>query len=348
MTLGFDVLGFLISWITLFGTYAIISMSLNLEIGFTGMADFGKVAFYGIGAYLAATITAIIFLVVNGIKCPLHSVEAIVALKKCASKNPLLNIGTFVLCLFVTFFVTGGIGYLISYPTLRVGPAFLGITVLSFGELLRIFMRHFEPTGGTKGLAGIPHPLAWISNPRLRDGIYALVILAIMLLTYLVSERIANSPFGRIMRTVRDDEIASLCLGKHVPRIKASVFFLASGFAGIAGVLLAYYLGSVNPDMFVPAVTFNVWAMVIFGGMGNNKGAIVGSAVITFVDRISFVVNLLFPEAIISPDYIRWMIIGVLILVTLLFKPQGLVPESPMKSPALKIISDELEGDNGA
>jgi branched-chain amino acid transport system permease protein len=348
MALGFDILGFLISWIALFGTYAILSMSLNLEIGFTGMADFGKVAFYGIGAYLAATITAFTFLVVNGIRYPLHSIEAIVALKECASKNPALNVGIFVLCLLVTFFITGAIGYLISYPTLRVGPAFLGITVLSFGELLRIFMRHFELTGGTKGLAGIPHPLAWISNPKLRDGIYSLIILAIMLLTYIVLENIANSPFGRIMRAIRDDEIAALCLGKHVPRVKASVFFLASGFAGIAGVLLAYYLGSVNPDMFVPAVTFNVWAMVIFGGMGNNKGAILGSAIITFVDRISFVINLLFPKAVVSPDYIRWMLIGVLILVTLMFKPQGLMPEVPIKTPAEEVVSKKLEGDKDA
>ena len=346
--LGFDVIGFLISWLTLFGTYAILSISLNLEIGFTGMADFGKVAFYGIGAYLAATITAFTFLFVNGIKCPLHSVEAIVALKECASKNPALNVSIFVLCILITFIITGAIGYLISYPTLRVGPAFLGITVLSFGELLRIFMRHFEPTGGTKGLAGIPHPLAWIPDPRLRDGIYAAIVLVVMLLTYLLSEKIANSPFGRLMRTVRDDEIATLCLGKHVPRIKAAVFFLASGLAGIAGVLLAYYLGSVNPDMFVPAVTFNVWAMVIFGGMGNNKGALIGSAIITFVDRISFVVNLLFPQAIISPDYIRWMIVGLLILITLLFKPQGLMPETPIKTLALTAVAEESGGEENA
>ena len=85
MGLGFDVIGFLISWATLFGTYAILSMSLNLEIGFTGMANFGKVAFYGIGAYLAATIAAFTFLTINGLKYPLHSVEAIVALREHAT-----------------------------------------------------------------------------------------------------------------------------------------------------------------------------------------------------------------------------------------------------------------------
>lgn len=342
--IGFDVMGFLISWATLFGIYAILSMSLNLEIGFTGMANFGKVAFYGLGAYLAASLTILTFLTLYNINVPLHSVEAIIALGEIGSANPALNIGLLVLMLVLAFVFAGAVGYLVTYPTLRVGPAFLGITVLSFGELLRIFLRHFEPTGATKGLAGIPHPLSWVEPAQLRDGIYALIVLGVMLIVYVFAERMVNSPLGRVLRAVKDDEVAALCLGKHVPKIKATILFLGSGFAGVAGVLLVYYQGSVNPDMFIPAVTFNIWAMVIFGGMGNNKGAIVGAAVITFIDRASFVVNLLAPGALISPDYIRWMIIGLVIVLILLFKPSGIIPEKPIKTPAWQVVKEVVKG----
>ena len=234
-------------------------------------------------------------------------------------------------------------GYLVTYPTLRVGPAFLGITVLSFGELIRVFLRHLEPLGATKGLAGIPHPLAWIENPTLRDGIFTIIILFFTFIVLLISERIGNSPFGRVLRAIRDDEVAALCLGKHVPRIKATMLFIGSGFAGIAGVLWAYYAGSVNPDMFIPAVTFNIWAMVIFGGLGNNIGAMVGAAILTFLDRVSFVINILFPELPITPDYIRWMFIGLLIVLMLMFKPKGIIPEKPIKTPAWTLLSKEGE-----
>ncbi len=345
MVVGFDVIGFLISWASLFGIYAILAISLNLETGYAGMANFGKVAFYGIGAYLTATITLTTFLLVNNLWYPLYDTRTIVAMDKLGKSNPLLSVGLFIANLVIAFLVAGAVGYLITYPTLRVGPAFTGITVLSFGELLRIVLRHLKPLGATKGLAGIPHPLAWLPDPRVRDALFAVLTLTILIGIYLVSERIGNSPFGRVLRAIRDDEVATLCLGKHVPRIKALTFFIGSGFAGVAGALWAYYVSSVNPDMFVPVVTFNVWAMVIFGGLGSNLGALVGAAVLTFVDRVSFVINLLFPNLPITPDYIRWMVVGLIIVLTLLFRPKGLIPEKPIKTPAWSVVKGG--GDDG-
>ncbi|MCD6323613.1 MAG: branched-chain amino acid ABC transporter permease [Desulfurococcales archaeon] len=339
------MVGFLISWGTFLGIYSILSISLNLEVGYTGIANFGKVAFYAVGAYIAATLTTYVMLWIYGVTAPPYTTEGIIALGNIGPKNPALDVGLFMLSLILGFVVGGLVGYLLTYPTLRVGPAFVGIVLLSFGELLRIFLQNFEPAGGSKGISGIPHPFIWIPDPRIRSGLYTVMVLAILAVIYVYAEKALNSPFGRLLKAVRDDEVAALCLGKHVPRTKATVLFIGSGFAGIAGVLMAYYLSSVNPNMFVTTVTFNIWGMVILGGMANNKGAIVGAAILTFVDRALTFVTPNLQITVITPDYIRWMIVGLLIVLVLMFLPQGLVPEKPVKTPALKAVEEEGGGE---
>ncbi len=349
---SFDVLGFLVSWGTFLGIYAILAVSLNLEVGLTGMANFGKVAFYGIGAYLAASLSVYAVLAVYHVAAAPYTTEGIIALGKYGGASPALDLGIFAASLVLGFIIAGCVGYLLTYPTLRVGPAFLGITLLAFGELLRIFLLNYQPLGASKGLSGIPHPFLWIPDPVLRERLYVLVVLGFLAVTLWFAERITNSPFGRVLKAVRDDEVAALCMGKHVPRVKATVLFIGSGMAGVAGVLLAFYMSSVNPNMFVPAVTFNIWAMVILGGMGNNKGAVVGAAIITFVDRILTFITPNLGITIITPDYVRWMIVGILIVLVLMFMPGGLVPEKPIKTPAWEAVEslekESKEGGSGS
>ena len=312
------------------------------------MANFGKVAFYAIGAYLGATISTYTILAIHNITSPPYTTEGIIALGKYGGENPALTVGLFVLSLIIGFIVAGVVGYLLTYPTLRVGPAFLGITLLSFGELLRIFLQNYEPVGKTNGIAGIPHPFVWVANTTLRDWLYVIVVLGILAIVYLYAQRVVNSPFGRVLKAIRDDETAALCMGKHVPRTKATVLFIGSGFAGVAGVLMAFYLSSVNPNMFVTTVTFNIWAMVILGGLANNKGAILGAGIVTFVDRILTFVTPNLGITAITPDYMRWMVVGLLIVLVLMFLPKGLIPEKPIDTPiwkaVRKLLKEEVHG----
>ncbi|MEM2005851.1 MAG: branched-chain amino acid ABC transporter permease [Zestosphaera sp.] len=348
--ISFDIVGFLISWLTLFGIYSILSISLNMESGVSGITNFGKVVFYGVGAYISAAITTYLILILNGVnvaETPPYSISGIILLSQLANKAPLLNIGLLLLSLIMAFAVSGLLGYVLTYPILRVGPAFVGFTLLSSGELMRIFLLHYEPVGASKGLMAIPTPFGWIPDSRARDAAFLGMVLGFLALTYLVSDRLVNSPLGRTLKAVRDDEIAALCLGKHVPRIKATMLFIGSGFAGVAGVFLSYYLTSVNPNMFVPAVTFNVWAMIILGGFGNLKGSLLGAAIITLVDRVLTFVTPQLGVTIISPDYLRWVIVGLLIVVVLLVNPRGLLPEKPVKTPAVEEVRKVLTGEGG-
>jgi branched-chain amino acid transport system permease protein len=334
----FDIFGFLVSWLTLFGIYAILSLCLNMEIGYTGMTNFGLVAFLGIGAFVTGYVSISMFLSLYGYNYPIYSLDAVIAMGQISGKNPLLNLSAFVASLILSFLVSGAIGYLITYPTLRVGPAFLGITILSFGEMLRIFMKHFEPTGGAYGLLGIPNPFAWVPDPALKSQLFMLTTLAILAGVFLYYRKLSESPYGRVLRSIREDEVASLCLGKPVPAVKARLLFVASGISGIAGSLLVFYTGSVSPDMFVTAVTFEVWGMVIVGGRGNHTGALVGAVLFSLLNRVSSALSFLFPGMLFDPNYVRWMLVGVIIVAALMYRPKGIFPEKPIRTEAWNIF----------
>ncbi|MBS7634007.1 branched-chain amino acid ABC transporter permease [Candidatus Bathyarchaeota archaeon] len=334
----FDISSFLISWFPLFGIYAVLSLCLNLEVGYAGMANFGLVAFYGIGAFVAGYTSITIFLTFYGYNYPIYSPEAIIAMGRVAGKTPWLNISVFILSLILAFLIAGLAGYLVSYPTLRVGPAFLGITILSFGEMLRVFMKHFAPTGGAYGMLGIPHPFAWIPDPAIKNTSFLILTLAILIGVLIYFELLVNSPYGRVLKSIREDETASLCIGKPVPQIKARLLFVASGISGVAGALYAFYLGAITPDMFITAVTFEVWSMVILGGRGNNFGALLGASVFSLLNRATSILNFLFSDLPIDPNYFRWMITGALIVIILMYKPKGIIAEKPIKTEAWKIF----------
>ncbi|MBS7625131.1 MAG: branched-chain amino acid ABC transporter permease [Candidatus Bathyarchaeia archaeon] len=336
----FDIVSFLVSWFPIFSIYAILALCLNMEIGYTGMANFGLVAFYAIGAFVAGYTSMTIFLSFYGYNYPIYSLDAIITMGKIAGRTPWLNISVFILSLILAFLVAGLAGYLVSFPTLRVGPAFLGITILSFGEMLRVFMKHFQPTGGSYGLLGIPHPFAWVSDPLIKNLLFVIVTLVILILVFIYFELLANSPYGRALKSIREDEIASLCLGKPVPRIKAELLFVASGVSGIAGALYVFYLGSVAPDMFVTAVTFEVWSMVILGGRGNNMGAILGALIFSLLNRATAILNFIFLDLLIDPNYIRWMITGILIIIVLMYRPKGILAEKTVKTDAWRIFGE--------
>jgi len=338
-----DVVSFLSSWLTLFGIYAILALCLDMEVGYTGMANTGLVSFFGIGSFVAGYISLTVFLSFFGYSYPIYSLDAVIAIGKISGSNPFLSIGVFLMSLVVAFVVSGTVGYLVSYPTLRVGPAFLGITILSFGEMLRIFMKHFTPTGGSYGLLGIPGPFGWVSEPSVKAVLFLALTLAILATVYLYFQTLSNSPYGRMLRSIREDEVASLCMGKPVPRIKAQLLFVGSGISGIAGSLLAFYQGSVSPDMFTTAVTFEVWSMVILGGRGNNRGALVGAAIISLLGWSSSALNFYLPGLVVDPNYIRWMLMGAVIVIILLYQPKGLVPEKPVQTKAWSLFETKEE-----
>jgi len=191
----------------------------------------------------------------------------------------------------LAMFAAGGAAAIIALPALRLRADYLAIATLAFASILQIFANNLQSvTGGAIGITGIPKPITFLSADA--PFLNALTIVgigsAILLLFLLLLQFMAESPWGRVLRAVREDEEATMALGKNTFNYKLQAFALGGALMGLAGALFAVTLGYVSPSSsFAPAVTFSVWVMVIVGGSGNNRGVIVGAFLIYGLEWLS-------------------------------------------------------------
>lgn len=285
------------------GLFSLLAMSLNLEYGFTGLLNFGKVAFFMIGAYVSAMLTT------SGAPYPAGLLGGMAA--------------------------SALAGLLMSLPALRLREDYLAIVMLVFGEVIRIILKNeIWIAGGPFGITGIPPALPLlrgIDTEELYIAINVVIIYGILLVTYVLLEMLVNSPFGRVLRGIREDEVATRCFGKNTLRYKAQIFAIGSAIAGIAGSLYAQYVGYTCTRMFMPIVTFTAMVMCILGGVANNRGSILGALIMIGLERGTRIAKdyLSLP---IDPSNMMYILTGSLIVVFLLSLPSGVLKENPVKS----------------
>lgn len=274
--------------------YGFLAMGLNLHFGVTGLINFGHVAFFAVGAYTAAILN------LNGWAFPFTIVAAAIA---------------------------GGIlAYPVGFATLRLRADYLAIVTLALSEVVRVVAINEEwLTRGPDGLSGITSAFPGLPLGT-RELVYFLVIAALLLVTFLLLERILRSPFGRVLEAIREDEDAVTALGRRVVGFKLRSLILGAGLAGVAGGLYAHYMRFIVPEQFIPLVTFYVWIAIIAGGAGSNIGSLVGTLfLITFMEGTRFIGD--FIPAIDAGQMaaIRFIIIGVGLILLLRFRPQGIM-----------------------
>ena len=297
-----DPLLYVFDLIVFIGIFGIVSLSLNLEFGFAGLANFGKVAFFLIGAYAYALLSQ------NGVP--------------------------FYLCLIAGALISAIFGLLVSLPALRLRADYLAIAVLAFGEILRLIVKSEEFAGGDWGVTVAPAISLVGASHRVDALINIALVYFCLFICFLVIQLLANSPYGRAMRAIREDEVAAEALGKDRAKFKAQALMLGSAMAGIAGGLYAQYLQCVLPGMFMPMVTFTVWIMVLLGGPGNNWGVLLGAALVQIFDRGANIAKDYLP---IDPSNLQYIVFGALIIIVLLYRPQGLLKESTIQTKALRL-----------
>ncbi len=216
---------------------------------------------------------------------------------------------------------------------------YLAIAVLAFGEILRLVVKSEDwIAGGDWGILVSPI-FPWMGSSliyRLENIGLVFVCLSIC---FLVVQLLANSPYGRAIRAIREDEMAAEAMGKDRAKFKAQALMIGSAMAGIAGGLYAQYLQYVLPEMFMPMVTFTVWIMVLLGGPANTWGALLGAVLVETISR----------GANIAKDYInlpidlndlQYILFGALIIFVLFYRPQGLLKESQINIKGLLIASN--------
>jgi len=294
---------FLVYIAIMMGIYGILSLSLNIQYGFTGLANFGQVAFFCLGAY-ASTIMVLVF------------------------KMP------FIFGLLTAMIVGGIFGYIISIPTANLKEDYWAIATLAAAEIVRIFFLNEDWVvgggpyqGGSFGIGGIPQPLRSLFSADTYPIFYLAIVLVCLFVTYRVINALTKAPFGRVIKSIRTGDNLPQALGKNVKKFRMKVMAIGGTFGGMAGCLWAHYHGFVSPNQFLPLETFIVWAMVIVGGKANNKGAIFGAVIIMiFYNSTRFLKDYIPIEGVTLAS-LRMVAIGVLIVAAMLFMKEGLIEE---------------------
>lgn len=345
MTIDFLATG--IALARFFGIAALMALSLNLEYGVAGIPNFGQALFVSVGAYTAGwTYTRLLPLLAGQqviYPCGATLTPALqlrTAILQAAPEIGLLNFG---ITLLIAAIIGGVVGYLASYPALRLKEEwYLALVLLVGSEIGRIVVRGYEPLiCAHNGLAGIAQPFAWLKNPTLSSALFAALVLIITAIVFFYCERLVRSPYGRLLKAVRENDRVALSLGKDVARIRAQVMFIGSAIAGVAGVLFVTNLGFASTNDYVVGLTLDVWAMVVLGGLGNNRGALLGALIVTVLDRVTAIVAIQL-EALGAQwefNYVRFVLFGIILLLMLRFRPQGLLPESPLTTKAHDVLT---------
>jgi branched-chain amino acid transport system permease protein len=307
------------------GMYALLSFGLNSQWGFTGLINFSVAAFFGVGAYGAALTTASSSPLAGGF-------------------NPLLG-------LVAALVIAAVLAILIGIPTLRLRADYLAIASLGLAEVVRTIVKNeAQWTNGTAGVRGIPSFFeGWpvlATFPEAMPGLEifvpfgarivlgtsfwrALLNVALVLtfvgVSYALLRRVHRSPWGRVLRTIRSDEDLARALGKHTYSFKMQSFVLGSLLMALAGVFYAHLNLFVSPGDLDPITTFYVWVAVILGGSGSNRGALFGGFVIVAIRQGTRFLNE-FGWVPFDVAPLRLLMIGVLIVLLMRFRPQGVLP----------------------
>lgn len=335
-----------IALLTFFGIYALMAQSLNLEYGVAGIPNFGQAGFVSVGAYTAGWLYPRLLPLLAGRPfippCGDTITSALQLRTEILTTNPWVALETFVLTLALAAVVGGIAGYLASYPALRLKEEwYLALVLLVGSEVVRIVVNGFNPLiCGNNGLAGITQPFGWLTNPALSSAAFAVLVLALALLAYILCERLIHSPYGRMLKAIRENDRVALALGKRVPRVRAQVMFIGSAMAALAGVLFAVNLGFVNTNDYGVALTLNIWVMVVLGGLGNPRGALVGALIVTLLNRLTAILAIYLNQSGIRLEfnYVQYIAFALILLVMLRFRRQGLVPERAQTT----VAHDEL------
>lgn len=285
------------------GAFVLLALGLNIVVGFAGLLDLGYAAFFAIGSYAFAMLASPQF----GIHVP------------------------FWIMLFAASGIAAIFGILLGAPTLRLRGDYLAIVTLGFGEIVpQTFLNLAQWTGGPNGIGSLDQPTFFGYRFGFNVTPYYYLMLALIVLAVFLVNNLRDSRLGRSWMAIREDELAAAHMGINTTRAKLAAFALGASFSGLAGVAYGAKLQLVSPDQFQFNVSIAILSMLVLGGMGNVPGVILGSLVISSLDRYilpqatSFLQN----TAHINVDLTnsRLLIYGAILVLMMLFRPEGLLP----------------------
>jgi len=310
--------------------YVMLALGLNIVVGFAGLLDLGYIAFYAIGAYLAALLSS-----------PHLTTQFawIAALFPNGLHTPIWVIAPIAMAVAATF------GIILGAPTLRLRGDYLAIVTLGFGEIVRIFMNNLDRpvniTNGPQGIIGVSpakfgsfdlsqtHSLFGLQFPAVYQYYYLFVLCA--LLVIFVCMRLQHSRIGRAWGAIREDEIAAKAMGINTRNIKLLAFAMGASFGGLSGAMFGAFQGFVSPESFTFWESVVVLACVVLGGMGHIPGVILGAILLSIFPEflrstMGPLQDMLFGHSIIDTEVVRQLVYGLAMIVIMLYRSEGLWP----------------------
>jgi branched-chain amino acid transport system permease protein len=280
--------------------YALMALGLNVIWGLAGMVNLGLAGFFAIGAYASALLTV-----------RLHA--------------PMLA-GWVAATL-----IAAACGVAVALITARLKGDYLAIVTLGFAEVIRLAASNeIWLTGGTDGISGISGPWRGTLSPFGFNIVFAAIAWASVAVVAVLLGRLSASPFGRVLRAIREDEMVAAVAGKRVLAFKVQAFAVGAAVLGFAGALYAHYNAFVAPDAFQPLITIYVVLALTAGGTGTMRGAVLGGIVVIALTEGTRFLGALLPG--LTPVRIaatREAVIGAALILVLYIRPQGIIPERP-------------------
>jgi branched-chain amino acid transport system permease protein len=315
--MSLELLSYGAFFMTMALSFAIMCLGLNVQWGQTGVFNVGVSGFVAIGAYVSALLTT-----------------------PPASDH----LGGFAQPIVVGWvaaaLISSAVSFLVGALTIRLRSDYLAIATFGVAVAVQLSALNLQPiTGGPFGIGFIPRPFAELAGTPLAFSLLNLGVLVILVAgLYLILQRLARSPWGRVLRAIREDETAALALGKNAVKFRLQAFAIGGGIMGLAGAVQAHFIGFIAPDNYQPILTFQVWAMLIVGGSGNNRGAILGAILVWGIWAASGAV---IAAAVPAGEQARAatlqiVVIGVSLCLILLFRPRGILGE-------LRVVSRHLD-----
>ena len=342
-----------------FGAFVIVAMALNFQYGNAGVPNMGCAVQVIAGGFTVSAITTrVTFMAVKAAGIVLkpyntdytwvynnqHNIA--VMTNPFLATHTMLSVALLLFTLALSLIIGAAVGYVISLPAIRLRSTYLMITLITMADASQIIGRNIPSiTGGTLGVYP-PNVLAWYLGNR--GIVMAVLTLFIGLIAFFIFRTMLNSPYGRLMRAIRENDGTVESVGKNVAGIRRNILMFASGITAVTGALWAFYNSYVVDTLYTRRDwTYWPWLMLILGGPGNNAGTFLGAALIIALRRIIIVSKwtlerwLFFPTA-----YVENILLGVLLIFVIIFRPRGLIPEKLLYIPGInyrKLVNEETE-----
>ncbi|WP_342819067.1 branched-chain amino acid ABC transporter permease [Candidatus Hadarchaeum sp.] len=316
------------------GVFLILTLSLNLDAGYCGIPNFGKVLAMIAGAFVVAFFPGRILASILGLSGDfvVDNASMIFQINNFLASDILISVALFIATIIVAVGFGMLVGYVSTRPAVKIGSGPLAIMLLAMGEGMRVIGINYAPlAGGSIGISA-PDVFAWAGGDRF--VVASVVLFAFSVAIFFYINRLTNAPLGRMLRAVRDNEIAAESLGINIVSVKLKTMMISSAIAAIAGALYAFYSGAVISTAYTRASwTFIPWAMMLLGGSANNVGVVGGVFTFVFLRKIIVMYKTeLGPYLPFDVLWLELILYGVMVILILLYRPEGLIPEKRTKT----------------